>query len=337
MNEFRRTAEEDLEIRGLLQTAGPRPEVPSEDFETLKAAARKEWVALVESERRSGLSFRWGPALALAASLAVALVGAWWWSASRAVAVASFDRVSGQVGLVADAESASATASVATVDSELRAGVVIETAAAGASRAALTLADGSSIRLDEGSRLRIVSSRELELAAGAVYFDSGADGAPIAIRTDFGTVRNVGTRFEVRLGDGSGVTLRVRQGRVALESAAGVVAAAEGEELVLDREGSVTRSSLAPTAPEWAWLWEIAPPFELDGASLGSFLDWVSAESGLLVRYEDGALAESAREAILSGDLNGMTPTQAVGAIVPSTGLDHRLAGGEVYISRPAG
>ena len=176
--------------------------------------------------------------------------------------------------------------------------------------------------------------------AGAVYFDSGPEGSSIAIDTQFGTVRNVGTRFEVRLGGGGrDVTLRVRQGRVALDAASGSVAVGEGEEVILSRDGSVTRGPLASTAAEWAWIQEITPGFELEGARLSSFLDWVSAESGLSVRYEDAELAESAQQIQfqLHGEIEGLTPTQAVEAVMPSSGLSYRVAGGELYVSRPAG
>ena len=58
------------------------------------------------------------------------------------------------------------------------------------------------MRLDADTRLGLVSGSVLELHRGAVYVDSGALAQRLEIRTPFGIARNVGTRFDVRLGSG---------------------------------------------------------------------------------------------------------------------------------------
>jgi len=70
--------------------------------------------------------------------------------------------------------------------------------------------NGVALRLDKATQIRIVSAQALILDRGALYFDG--DHARREVRTRFGTVRDVGTRFEVRTGDV--LHVRVRDGRV---------------------------------------------------------------------------------------------------------------------------
>src|SRR5262249_34172922 len=113
-------------------------------------------------------------------------------------------------------------------DDRLRTGEWVETGAA--ARAALRLSDGTSARLDTGSRARPLSATVIELAYGALYLDTGRDAKGLEVRTPLGTVHDIGTQFEVRLRDAS-LRVRVRTGIVELRRGDQSIPARPGTEL----------------------------------------------------------------------------------------------------------
>jgi len=52
------------------------------------------------------------------------------------------------------------------------------------------------------------------------------------------------------------------------------------------------------------------------------FLDWISAETGLWVRFTDSHAERLAASALLHGTLKGLTPAQAPQLVLPSCGLN---------------
>jgi hypothetical protein len=66
-------------------------------------------------------------------------------------------------------------------------------------RAATSIADALSLRLDRGTRLRFDDRDHVTLLEGSVYVDSGGLGLgpPLIIRTPAGDVRHIGTQFQV--------------------------------------------------------------------------------------------------------------------------------------------
>jgi hypothetical protein len=84
---------------------------------------------------------------------------------------------------------------------------------------------------------------------------------------------------------------------------------------------------VAIQGPQWDWILEAAPPFELDGSTLAAFLAWVEREDGRPVRFADPALEARAATTILHGSAAGLRPDQALAAILPTCGLRHRIEG----------
>jgi len=68
-----------------------------------------------------------------------------------------------------------------------------------------------------------------------------------------------------------------------------------------------------------------APRFELEGKSLGSFLDWIENEGGWTVAFASAALERSARSTVLHGSVEDMSTTEALEAILPTCGLVPRV------------
>ncbi len=326
---------EEQEVRDLIAGAGPRAVPPAEDMAKIKAAAREEWREMVQRERqqRRGLRLRGG--LALAASVVLALAVGWWWTTRTAPVaapvVASVELLTGSVR-AGGAELA--------VGGELAAGASVETGGwiegAGAG-AALRLDGGQSLRLAADTSVRLVSGRRLELLRGTLYIDSDATAAPdgIEVVTVLGTVRDIGTQFEVRLSEGdAAMRVRVREGLVSLEADGDSHQANPGDQLSLLGDGSVVRAKVETYGPEWDWVMATAPGIETDGRSLTTVLRWVEREMGREVRYTDSALAEKAKEIIVSGSAKGFTPAQTLGTVVRTSDLRHEVENGTILITR---
>lgn len=238
------------------------------------------------------------------------------------------EAVTGTVRLVSDARDEGRQLEVGDL---IESGTLIDTGAEG--RAAVRMASGSSLRLDHDTRLRGLTDVAVELESGALYFDSsgGEEADPIEVRTPFGVVHDVGTLFEVRLGERR-MRVRVREGAVNLDRDGRIHDAEAGIELTVDADGALSRRSVAIFGPDWEWILAVAPGFELEGTTLDSFLAWINRETGWSPRFLDPEAAEGAASVVLHGSIEGMRPTQALEAVLPTCGLVHRLDGGILVI-----
>lgn len=331
MNEHQATPNEEM-VRDLLGSAGTRPPLPVADLAIIRASAHAEWNKVrYGQESQTG---RW-PAprtLALAAGLLLMVLLGWWWI--RASAPAGSD-------VIATVEALAGAGMGLAVGEDISAGAVLETAGrqgAAAERLAIRLSGGQSVRLDVGTTLKLISSTHLELAQGAIYVDSGPVlvGEVVEIDTAFGSIRDLGTQFEVRLGSGDApVRVRVRQGEVVLDSEGNRYSAAAGEELTLRRDGSVERAALAAHGEEWQWVLSVAAPFSIEGQSLRAYLDWLTRETGWRVQFADPKLEQTSVETVLHGTLDGLTPKQSLDVVLAGSGLAYRLEDGDLLILNP--
>ena len=210
-----------------------------------------------------------------------------------------------------------------------------ELATLGTERAALRLRNGFSLRLDHDTRIRLLTGRTVELMTGTVYVDSGGTGSSgdnIEIRTHLGHTTDIGTQFEVRLGDG-GLRVQVREGAVRVDVDGRSHAAEAGTEIAVDAAGTVHTTAL-PQDRDWSWVMEAAPTFELDGSTVAEALHWVSRETGWTVSYEDPELEQEAATIVTRGSLSGLTPAQAPELIIPTAGLTYSRDGPTLHVRR---
>ncbi len=253
------------------------------------------------------------------------------------VLVAHIDRVTGQaIGSPGPLAAGGAVMSGSTVTTS-------------AGTLAMTLTSGVQLRLDAASTARMDSASDVVLEQGALYVDSAGShqtqpaASPITIHTPAGLVRDIGTRFEVRLAS-TAVRIRVRDGQVRVIQTNGVDAqAGAGEELFSKADGldgSVGRRRIATTGSGWAWAERAAPAFSAEGKTLGAFLDWVSREGAWTVTFADNGLSKSARATVLyvrPDLLKGRTPAEALDVILPTCGLRYRIDRHRVVIERETG
>ena len=191
----------------------------------------------------------------------------------------------------------------------------------------LLLARNASLRVDENTSIRIDSSDHFTLLGGRVYADTGQfiynDGG-FQIDTDFGVVRDVGTQFAVS-SDGDSMDVSVREGRVELIVESDVHVAKMGERLSIASGQGASLSELDTHDPYWNWIVELTPAFDLNNRSLLDFLNWAARETGRELRFENDESRMFAMRTDIHGSVEGLTPNEALAAILSTTTLSYRI------------
>jgi ferric-dicitrate binding protein FerR (iron transport regulator) len=326
------------DIADLIRLAGRRPEPAAFRVARVRKAVEAEWRRTVDRRSRS-VVWRWSLAAA-----ALALAALWFRAASPPLAprpadVATVVRVDGSARLASPASAVRLLA----IGDRLVAGAAADTTAGG--RLALQLASGIALRVKEGTRVVVEGPASVRLEHGTIYVDtksgsvdpkSGASASRrMDVRTPQGTVYNVGTRFEVGAGSG-GVRIRVRDGEVRVDRAGPEVRVIAAQAVTLHPDRRVEWMSEPPFGKDWSWVEAVAPPFVIEGATLERFLNWVSGELGLTWRYADRAAERYGRTVVLHGSIEGLTPQEALEAVVPTCGMSQRTSRGELIVARAA-
>lgn len=321
----------------LLRLAGPRETVPAERMLRVKTAVRAEWLQQTRARsRRKSVAWSVG-ALATAA---LALLGVRMAVRDDVVPIprlelATVESLSGAVRLTLFSGPGIEPALFQLGD-RIREGDGVDTTSGG--MAALRLASGVSLRIDRGTRVRFISGNAMALDQGAIYVDSddGGAGGALEVRTVLGVVRDIGTRFEVRL-EGPALRVRVRDGLIRLSQSREHHDARPGEELTLDGSGSLARRAIPVHGPDWAWAATLARPFALEGRSLRDFLDWIAAENGWQLQFADPAVNEKSKTTTLHGSIEGLTPEESLASVLPVSGVGYRLANGVLVVQPGTG
>ena len=277
-------AEETL---ALLRKAGRRLDVPHDRAVRIRQQVHRHWQAGV---RRRTARRRMAAVGALGTVAAAMLLLASPWdplsrSAGPLPSAATVERVDGIVR-AGQPDAIREGARVLDVEGDVREGEAVTTVAS--ARAALRLSTGVSLRLDTGSEVVLHSATVVELRGGALYVDSGHDEPGLEVRTPWGTARDVGTQFEVRLGHDA-MRVRVRTGLVELHRGDQLISAQSGTELTVTDDETVS-APVSPHGADWDWVVSLAPRVDIDGQPLSGLLDHVASELGRRVRYADPTL-----------------------------------------------
>jgi ferric-dicitrate binding protein FerR (iron transport regulator) len=192
-------------------------------------------------------------------------------------------------------------------------------------RAAIVLANGVELRLDSNTDLILDAEDSVSLAGGAVYLDSSqrtGPPEPIAVVARGTVIRDIGTRYEVRLTDDE-LRVRVRDGRVEVSGAFGMREADPGGQLSVTSSGIV--AGRAPTSgADWDWIVRATRPPQLEGRPLPEFLAWAEREGGRSIRFADPALERANAATIVYGAIESLTVEEALDVVLPSCGLARR-------------
>lgn len=294
-------------VERLIKLAGPRPAVPIDIAARVKANVHDAWRAEVDKRSRA----RWIWTLPLAAAIATAVILT---ITNRPTApatpwiVARIERVSGVNTLTTGQQIASRS--------------TIDTANG---RASVRLPDGTTVRIDDHSRVRFDTPHRIALQAGAVYITSAHSG--LRVETPYGLVRDIGTRFEVRLTVNM-ARVRVRDGIVMV----GAKRATRGQQLAFQTPAEVFADSARTWGTEWEWTNDVAPNFAIEGTRVSDFVNWVAGERGIDILYDSQATKARAERTTLHGSIASLRPDVAAKAILPTAGLHATIDDGVITV-----
>jgi len=308
--------EEGLEA--LLRQVGTRDEPSPEVTESIRAVVHAEWRAMVGEIRRT----RRRRMIAVAASVlgivfALGLVFSVVLAPAQEVATVAY--VDGQV--IAH-EKVIASGDVLKRDDSVHTDA--------GSHASFNIGPDLSVRLDADTAVKLVAADRVELERGALYIDSRGK-TPLAVETAVGTVRHLGTQYQVRSLEGE-VDVSVREGRVEIRNARGSNTANAGERLRVTAQGDVSRVSLPRGDASWAWVTQAAAIPDIENETLANFLNWVASETGREVVYATPAARELAKTIRLHGSIRGLDLETALDVVLQTTELRRDQAKDELIV-----
>jgi ferric-dicitrate binding protein FerR (iron transport regulator) len=321
-----RSDDPDAVVRDLLRQ--PRPV----SFDAARAARVRPAVHAAWQDAAAGRrTWKQGVALAAAAvlffAIALPLVN---WKRGRqapqaAAPIASILFVTGEVVFHHDGQARAGRAG-----ERLRPGTRITT---NGGRAAIVLANGVELRVDSNTDVILDAEGSMSLTHGAVYLDSSRRTGPpesVEIVTPGTVVRDIGTRYEVRLSEQE-LRVRVRDGRVEVASRFGTREAGSGSQLNVTSSGIF--SGRTPTfGADWDWIARATRPPQVAGRPLPEFLAWAEREGGRAIRFADPALQRANAATIVYGAIESLTVEEALDVVLPSCGLARRTDGDVITI-----
>jgi len=322
---------DDKSLENLLRLAGERAEIPLSIESRVYNRVQQEWqvsssvpngdkvyAEVKKTWRRDawrGKFFRWLAPLSVAASAVLAFVLLSQPEPAPPLVVATVADIVAPASSVADYE----------VGSKVLKGELVSTGPGGG--VSLVLARNVSLRVDENTRIQIDAADEFTLLEGRIYADSGQfiyrDGG-LQIHTSFGVVTDVGTQFSVSA-DSASLDISVREGRVELARATETHAARMGERLTLVQGQGASIASLDTHDPYWEWIADLTPEFDMTNKSLLDFLKWAARETGRELRFETDESRMFAMRTDVHGSISGLTPDEALAAILSTTSLEYRI------------
>ena len=328
-DEHKKNGDAGDRVAELLRHAAVRQLPPAAAEQAIRTALQGEWRALIGRRRRRRAVF-----VVAAAAVLVLAVGMVLRQTpgpehtAPTVSVASIERLQGEVSF---GRADGGTDAIVQPGARLQSGQTIVTNTG--SRVALLWRDGSALRVDQNTRLRLTAAGEVELQAGRVYVDTAgarpAAGLPV-ILTPAGSVRHLGTQYMAAVA--AGVTLlSVREGVVAVARAVGEERASAGQRLIVEPGGAARLQQIPVHGAAWHWAETLAAPYASDGRSLADFLGWVGRETGRRVEYVSTDAARAAANAELRGKVE-MEPMRALQAVVQTSDLLAEVDGGIITV-----
>jgi ferric-dicitrate binding protein FerR (iron transport regulator) len=325
-----RTSDE-ASTRELIRLAGRRQEPGPLRSARVRTVVEAEWRRSVR--RRRAHRSLWLLGTAAAAALAVVV----WLRAPSPQSdrptllppetLATLARIAGQVIVT---QPGSLPRSVAEGE-RVTAGTSVDTNPGG--RVAFQLQNGASVRIDARSRVVFEAAARITLDQGRLYVDSGGTQnlESVQVVTRSGIVRDTGTQFEVAASQ-SAVQIRVREGDVRIDGPSVGASLGRGESLRVDSDGRLERSSIATHGSEWSWVEALAPQLAIEGTKLQNFLQWASREQGVDWRFKDATAARHGEAVVLHGSISGLTPSEALDAVLPACGMAYEIRSGRLVV-----
>ena len=308
------TEDADNDVRRLLEMAGPRVQPPAAVEARVRAATMGAWQSLAAPSLISRPAVR----IALAASLLVALVAGY---------LTTFpEDLEGRY--VAEVIFASGGYSVRNADDAVSpniiGGSIVQTSAEG--RLLIEMQGGATVRMDQKTSATLHASSEIWLHSGRLYVDSADEAHPVRIITQYASITELGTQFEVST-QGERVVVAIREGQIALTLGSENISASArpgtGEILEIDGMEVTSRSQLSTLDSHWAWTQLSRPQFNLDDATFYEYLRWAARETGRTLMFE----SELVRQQTATNRKRGMVEAEQVDDVLKTDEIFRRVAG----------
>jgi ferric-dicitrate binding protein FerR (iron transport regulator) len=316
--------DEERVLREGFKASGLTPEA----LQRIRAATEQEWRSVTQSPARRG----WRTA-GIAASVAVLVAGV-----GGAYLAMNTGAGNGAVlGVLAASESPGISQNrwlqpdvVLVSGSKLRAGQSFDVR--GDSR--VTLEGGGNMRIARATVVDVNAENSVHIQRGELYVDippGSRASDSFRVVTDAGEFRHQGTQFAVAIVAGE-TRLRVREGTVVWRAAAGDSAIDAGTEVLIDRDGKATRRAIGTAGRDWAWTESMTPEMAIDDRPLLDFLEWYARETGRKLLIDDSARRQSA-DIRMHGNVDGLTLSEALSAVMATTSLRYELPEGVIRVS----
>jgi len=320
---------DDKALEALFRHASTRQRAPLEVEREIREKLHSEWRHVTRRRRVRRNVAGW----AIAASVVLALV----MSISQfrqpdpvmnGPILASVDKKAGDIFV----QSAAGERSRLPAEAQLRAGSELSTIQD--ARIALAWASGESLRVDQNSRISLISKTEISLLSGKIYIDSagaGSKGRALIINTPSGPVSHIGTQYITTV-RGDEVTVSVREGKVSIGSGDEATIAVQGQRLRLTDNGKHITTAIPVYGDEWQWTELIAPRFNVDGRTMQEFLDWVGRETGRTIEYGSPESELAAAQTRMHGDID-LEPLHAMELMLQTSDLTAVVNDGVILVS----
>lgn len=328
----------DIALGKLIEMAGERPEIPLSVESRVYHNVQKEWRSATAErtgekiydkvhktwlrDRVRGALLRWSLPVMVAASMLVAVFVFTDPATQSAPSVASVSRV----------VAVNASDLPFAEGAKIYPGQIIETTAS--QGMSLLLSRNESLRIDEKTQLRVDGDGQFTLLAGRIYADTGQfayRGRALRVDTAFGVVTDVGTQFSVA-SDSESLIVAVREGRVDVSNESQTTSARLGEQLLVRSGEEPAITAIDTHDPAWAWAADLAPVFDISNRSLMDFLNWAARETGRELQFGSDEVRMFAMRTDVHGSIEGLTPEQALSAILATTSVNHRIETDKVVI-----
>jgi ferric-dicitrate binding protein FerR (iron transport regulator) len=308
------------DVGRLIAQAGRRPAPGAQMQESVRIAVEQAWNESVSQRNLRRRSF-W---LSAAAAVVAVTVGLLWFGARREPIgrpdVATFVAARGEVSF-----GGTRGHGLVVAGSRLPAGTRVRT---GASGFVLVTVGSVGVRIGPETTVHLDEPGHLILAGGRLYAETDGPAVPgpsLVAETPFGRVSHLGTQFQIVV-DSESMDVSVRSGSVRVtEGKRGAQVLTRGEGVEVLRNGAVHRVSVPTYGPSWAWVDTLEPDFPIDGRSLAEFLAWYTRETGLRLVLMGGVTTAAIGHTTLSGSIAGLTPNQALAAVVATTGFEYDM------------
>lgn len=328
----------ETEEERVLRTGLHANPLSAEAMARIRAATEAEWRANLESTAKVELpSRRWWPYAAAASLFALAVLGGLLFMGQ----IGRPDRGEPAAHLVRFEAPGVVEVRLLRTDTNLTEGAVLRSGRTyrAVGQALVDLADGGNLRVASGSEVEILAKDEVRLVSGELYVDippgAHASSAFIA-RTAAGAFRHAGTQFALAVVQGE-TRLRVREGSVhwlpADGESTGESLVPAGTEVMFSGRTKAVERPIGTSGNEWDWTSKTTPDFEIDNRPLGDFLAWVARESGRKLVVADDQARRQVTTIRMHGSVHGLTPMQALSAVMATTELRYDLPDGQIRVS----